>query len=71
MSILTDPRPRLSPELELERIVPLSEATRLSSVSEDTLLRHHRDKLVRMSPRRYGIRIRDALFLSRSPPSRF
>jgi hypothetical protein len=50
--------------IELERIVPLDEAAQLSSVSEDTLKRNHRDKLVRLSPRRLGMRVRDALMLS-------
>ena len=50
--------------IELERIVPLDEAAQLSSVSEDTLKRCHSDKLVRLSPRRLGMRVRDALMLS-------
>ena len=50
--------------IELERIVPLDEAAQLSSVTEDTLKRNHRDKLVRLSPRRLGMRVRDALMLS-------
>ena len=50
--------------IELERIVPLDEAAQLSSVSEDTLKRNPRDKLDRLSPRRLGMRVRDALMLS-------
>jgi hypothetical protein len=53
----------LSP-VELARIVPISEAVRLSGISEDGWRRHHRGKLVRLSPRRVGVRLRDALLLS-------
>jgi hypothetical protein len=54
--------PPISP-VELARIAPLDEASRLSSLSEDSLLRHHADKLVRPSPRRIGMRVGDALML--------
>ena len=52
----------LSP-LELARIVTLEEAVRLSSLSEDTWRREHPEKLVRLSDRRVGVRLRDALML--------
>jgi hypothetical protein len=63
-----DSRPDF-PELtaiELARIAPLDEAARLSSLSEDTIKREHSDKLVRLSPRRLGMRVRDALMLAPS-----
>jgi hypothetical protein len=41
--------PPLSP-LELHRIARMEEASHLSGVSEDTLRRHHSDKIVHMSP---------------------
>jgi hypothetical protein len=50
--------------LERARIVTLAEGSRLSSLSEDTIKREHPDKLVRLSPRRLGIRVGDCLFLS-------
>lgn len=50
--------------LELERIVTLREASRLSSESVDTLKRRHTSKLVKLSPRRLGMRVRDALMLN-------
>ena len=53
----------LSP-LELERIAPMPEAEHLSSCSEDTLRRHHADKIINLSPRRQGMRVRDALMLN-------
>jgi hypothetical protein len=50
--------------LELERIVPLAEAVRLSGLSADTWRRKYRDKWIRLSTRRYGVRVKDALLLS-------
>jgi len=50
--------------LELERIVVMSEAERLSSCSEDTLRRYHPDKIIKLSPRRDGMRVKDALMLN-------
>jgi hypothetical protein len=51
-------------QLELERIAPMPEAEHLSSLSEYTLRRHHADKIIDLSPRRQGMRVRDALMLS-------
>ena len=50
--------------LELQRIVSLQEAARLSAMSPDTLKRRHADKIITLSPRRLGMRVRDALMLS-------
>jgi hypothetical protein len=50
--------------LDLERIVPLPEAAKLSSVSEDTLKRRHRDKIIQISDRRLGMRVKHALMLA-------
>jgi hypothetical protein len=55
----------LSP-VELLRIVPLDEGSRLSSVSRDTIKRRHPDKIVKLSDRREGIRVVDALMLRNS-----
>ena len=49
--------------IELQRIIPLSEAAQLSGLSVDTLKRRHRDKILELSPRRLGMRVRDALML--------
>jgi hypothetical protein len=49
--------------LELQRVVDLREAARLSSLSRDTLVRRHRDKLIQISNRRLGMRVADALML--------
>jgi hypothetical protein len=58
----------LSP-LNLERIVPLAEAARLMGVSEDTIRRHNGDKIIQLSPRRQGMRVRDALVIGKRKPS--
>lgn len=60
--------PNADPKLciELNRIVPMTEAARLSSLSEDTLEKDHPDKIVWLSERRKGMRVADALFLNAS-----
>lgn len=54
---------RTVPPLELLRVAQLQEAEHLSGLSADTLLRHHREKVVDLSPRRKGMRVIDALML--------
>jgi hypothetical protein len=49
--------------IELARIAPLAEAARLSGLSEDSLRRNYRHKLIELGPRRLGMRVRDALML--------
>jgi hypothetical protein len=49
--------------IELNRIIPISEAAELSSISPDGWYRHHRDKLIQLTDKRVGVRLRDALFL--------
>jgi hypothetical protein len=61
------PLPELSP-LEMHRVVSLNEAARLAGISDDTLRRRHPDKIVRISPRRVGMRVGDALQLRSDPP---
>ena len=55
--------------LELMRIAPMSEAERLSSLSEDTLRRRHPDKVRKLSKRRSGMRVVDALLVGPSEKS--
>jgi len=52
------------PLVERLRIISLGEAARLAGISEDGLRRHHPDKLIRLSPRRVGMRVGDALMIS-------
>jgi hypothetical protein len=58
---------QLSPERELDRIISLQEAEKISNLSPDTWKRNHPDKIVKLSARRVGIRLRDALMLGRQP----
>jgi hypothetical protein len=55
-----DPKLRV----ELMRIAPMSEAARLSSLSEDTLEKEFADKIVWLSTRRKGMRVGDALMIN-------
>lgn len=56
---------KLSPERELDRIVSLQEAEKLSGISGYTWRRNHPEKIIKLSARRVGIRLRDALMLKR------
>jgi len=64
MPIQTDCHVTLSADRELDRIVSLEQAAALCSLSADTIKRRWPDKVVKLSPRRVGIRLRDALMLS-------
>jgi hypothetical protein len=61
---LLDELPPAELAIALLRIAPMPEATRLSSLSEDTLEREHADKVVHLSARRKGMRVIDALMLA-------
>ncbi len=50
---------------ELDRILTLKQAAERMGVSMSTLRRHYTDKMIKLSPRRYGMRARDALLLGR------
>ena len=52
--------------IELNRIVSLAEASRLSSLSVDTLRDQFPEKIVHLSPKRAGMRVGHALMLSGS-----
>ncbi len=56
----SSPKP-LTDELERRRIIPLSQAAEITSLSEDSLRRHHRDKIRKIGPRRIGMRLGDVL----------
>jgi hypothetical protein len=53
----------LPSEITLQQIVSLKEAARLQGSSVDTIRRTQSDKIIRISPRRLGIRVRDALLV--------
>jgi hypothetical protein len=50
-------------QLWQERIVSLNEASKLSSLSIDGLRRYHSDKIITLSPKRKGMRVKHALML--------
>jgi hypothetical protein len=52
--------------VELNRIVSLAEATRLSSLSVDTLRDQFSEKIVQLSPKRAGMRVGHALMLRKT-----
>jgi hypothetical protein len=54
-------------ETELNALIPLKEAERLSSLSEDTWRRKYAHLIVHLSTRRCAIRLKYALFLERPP----
>lgn len=54
----------LPTEVQLMRIITLSQAAELAGVSLQTVRRSHADKIIRISPRRVGIRLRDALLIA-------
>jgi hypothetical protein len=60
----TDNRVTLSRELELERVIPVGQAAELMGISEDTFRRKHADKIIEVSDRRRGVRLKHALLLS-------
>ena len=49
--------------IELLRIVEMEEAAHLSSLSADTLVREHADKILKLSSRRNGMRVAHALMI--------
>jgi hypothetical protein len=55
--------------LEGERIISLREAAEIAGVSTDTLRRSHGHLVIRLSPRRVGIRLRDVLSIGQPQPA--
>jgi hypothetical protein len=53
--------------LRLKRIASLKEVTQLTGLHIDTIKRNYRDRIIRLSPRRLGMRVEDALQLAPSP----
>jgi hypothetical protein len=58
-----DELPQLTP-LELNRIVTLDEASRLNTLSKDTIREHYSELIVHLSPKRDGMRVGHALMLN-------
>jgi hypothetical protein len=51
-------------EIELDRVVTIRQAAKLAGLSERTLTRTRADKIIRISPGRIGMRVRDALMIA-------
>jgi hypothetical protein len=51
-------------EIELDRVVTIRQAAKLAGVSERTLRDTRADKIIRISPGRIGMRVRDALLIA-------
>jgi hypothetical protein len=49
--------------LDLERVVGMPEAERLSGLSHDTIRRNYPDKIIQLSPRRVGMKVKHAISL--------
>jgi hypothetical protein len=66
---MTKPRStKLSPEMELEQLIPLAEAAKLrGGISTKTLRKVLGDKLVRIAPNRVAVRLKHVLALSEAP----
>jgi hypothetical protein len=54
--------------LELLKIITLERVTELTTLSVDSLKRHHADKIRRLGPRRLGMCLGDALAIGISTP---
>jgi hypothetical protein len=50
--------------LELESVRPLSEAEAITSLDRDTLLSTYRHLCVKVSPRRWGMKLRNCLAIA-------
>ena len=61
----TKRRYKLPLELELERIVTLREANEISGLSPDAWLDNYPDLILRLSPRRQGIKLKHVLNVGR------
>jgi hypothetical protein len=50
--------------LELESVRPLSEAEQITSLDRDTLLTTYRHLCVKVSPRRWGMKLKNCLAIA-------
>lgn len=65
--VLTNRKTELRPDLELQRVVTLREAAEISGISLDTIRRRYPQIIIKLSPRRIGVRLRDALSIGTRP----
>ena len=50
--------------IELESVKPLGEVETITSLDRDSIVRHYRHLLVRLSPMRWGMKLRHALAIA-------
>jgi hypothetical protein len=62
---LTNRKVDLRPDLELQRVIPLRQAGEVAGISADTIRRNYPEIIVQLSPRRVGVRLRDALAIGK------
>jgi hypothetical protein len=62
--VIPDPNDRSTWPPAWWEILKTEEAERVSSLSWDSILNHHADKVIHLSPRRSGLRRGDAIGLS-------
>jgi DNA-directed RNA polymerase specialized sigma24 family protein len=65
--VLTNRKTELRPDLELQRVVTLREAAEICGISLDTIRRRYPQIIIKLSPRRVGVRLRDALSIGTRP----
>lgn len=64
---LTNWKIELRPDIELMRVIPLRQAGEVAGISADTIRRRYPEIIVQLSPRRVGVRLRDALNIGGKP----
>jgi hypothetical protein len=50
--------------LELESAKPLAEVEQITSLDRDSIIRHYRPLLVRLTPMRWGMKLKHALAIA-------
>ena len=63
--MITNRKTELRPDLELLRVLPVEQAAEIAGISKDTLRRNHPEIIIKLSTRRVGVRLRDALAIGR------
>ena len=58
---LTHQKVELRPDIELQRVIPLRQAGEVAGISADTIRRRYPSIIIKLSPRRVGVRLCDAL----------
>jgi hypothetical protein len=50
--------------IELESAIPPDRVEKITGLSWDSIKRHYRDKIVKLSPKRRGMKLRNALIIA-------